>query len=608
MNVVTISGGESCQSSCAASDIASEPSSPSRPVTPQPMPPVPIQHCPYECLRADSEDSGLGPSPAKSLVNPTSPEGSISPIQFGRCEEEEEDDRSDSLLDLSPRTDNSYESEENHCSKEYITNSPEEGVHGLDSAFRHYCLPLTDCDKPAIPKSPKLSSQTDSFQFLLSTKNCLNSNQTRAEDFRLLHHSNHTMVNSSQFPSQLLNSEELGKESNSTDILSSFFDEQACRDDLESDTFCGQQLPLNSFTKAECIKNSNGLNLTTRVSPSSVDEDHHHPHSESINSDQLFVQTTHLNPKVVLIRSNFDNQSLYVEESNSRQSSYSDAANQGPLCNELNIDCTSSNCSQGSAVDSQNSSSVASGEDGACKWLNCNRTADANTTATDLVDHIRQCHVQSQPDDSKSYVCLWVGCKVYERPSCSRSWLERHVLLHGGSKPFRCIVDGCNQRFSSEVVLQRHVNSHFPQSRSNKGSDHANGRLCRRKRHKHRRRPQSHKSKDFFDDATMEHVRHNLYQLSSIEGMVLGGPPSAITFHSSVIARRIDESGKVNVLLHWEPENLVPDSWVAEGDIISNLEKTIPVSKLPREALQLPFLDALQTAGILSRPGKRKRK
>lgn len=51
----------------------------------------------------------------------------------------------------------------------------------------------------------------------------------------------------------------------------------------------------------------------------------------------------------------------------------------------------------------------------------------------------------------ENYVCLWVGCKVYARTSCSRSWLERHVLSHGGNKPFRCIVDGCGQRFSSQV-------------------------------------------------------------------------------------------------------------------------------------------------------------
>lgn len=51
----------------------------------------------------------------------------------------------------------------------------------------------------------------------------------------------------------------------------------------------------------------------------------------------------------------------------------------------------------------------------------------------------------------EQYVCLWLGCKVHGRTSCSRSWLERHVLAHAGTKPFRCIVDGCGMRFNSQV-------------------------------------------------------------------------------------------------------------------------------------------------------------
>jgi zinc finger protein AEBP2 len=85
--------------------------------------------------------------------------------------------------------------------------------------------------------------------------------------------------------------------------------------------------------------------------------------------------------------------------------------------------------------------------------------------------------------NGESFVCMWVGCKVFDKTSCSRSWLERHVCTHGGSKPFKCIVEGCGQRFSTQVnnsdiskneyliiliyfqtILQRHVNSHFNQS------------------------------------------------------------------------------------------------------------------------------------------------
>lgn len=53
---------------------------------------------------------------------------------------------------------------------------------------------------------------------------------------------------------------------------------------------------------------------------------------------------------------------------------------------------------------------------------------------------------------SETFICLWSGCKVFGRPSCSRTWLERHVLSHGGNKPYKCIVDNCGQRFGSQVM------------------------------------------------------------------------------------------------------------------------------------------------------------
>jgi zinc finger protein AEBP2 len=93
------------------------------------------------------------------------------------------------------------------------------------------------------------------------------------------------------------------------------------------------------------------------------------------------------------------------------------------------------------------------------------------------MDHIRLKHVEPQlkkaaelsqaahdrnsGKDQGKYVCLWTDCKVYNKKSSSRTWLERHVVSHAGDKPFKCIVDGCGQRFTAEGALQRHVNSHF---------------------------------------------------------------------------------------------------------------------------------------------------
>ena len=68
------------------------------------------------------------------------------------------------------------------------------------------------------------------------------------------------------------------------------------------------------------------------------------------------------------------------------------------------------------------------------------------------------------------YVCLWAGCKVRGKTSCSKSWLEKHVPTHGGKFNFACMVGGCKQRFTSQVR----------QSESNLGSNALGALLLRR--------------------------------------------------------------------------------------------------------------------------------
>lgn len=107
-----------------------------------------------------------------------------------------------------------------------------------------------------------------------------------------------------------------------------------------------------------------------------------------------------------------------------------------------------------------------------CLWQNC---PSRLTSGQSLLEHIQNDHVASQASTHPSisvwsesganadavassnscdelYSCQWEGCKVQGRTSSSRAWLERHVLLHGGHKPFRCIVDLCEQRFNSQVI------------------------------------------------------------------------------------------------------------------------------------------------------------
>ncbi|XP_035530592.1 zinc finger protein AEBP2-like [Morone saxatilis] len=54
-----------------------------------------------------------------------------------------------------------------------------------------------------------------------------------------------------------------------------------------------------------------------------------------------------------------------------------------------------------------------------------------------------------------------------------------------------------------------------------------------------------------------------------------------------VIARRTEDSGKVKVLLHWTPEDILPDVWVNESDRLQQKTKVVHLSKLPTDTAVL---------------------
>lgn len=89
---------------------------------------------------------------------------------------------------------------------------------------------------------------------------------------------------------------------------------------------------------------------------------------------------------------------------------------------------------------------------GCCYWDGCNAKCESSSN---LLDHLQTQHVNSQ---TGPFTCRWANCKVHGRESCSRKWLERHVLSHGGSKFFKCIFDKCRMRFGSQVIYSaRHL-------------------------------------------------------------------------------------------------------------------------------------------------------
>ncbi|KFM60563.1 Zinc finger protein jing, partial [Stegodyphus mimosarum] len=71
------------------------------------------------------------------------------------------------------------------------------------------------------------------------------------------------------------------------------------------------------------------------------------------------------------------------------------------------------------SCNSANQSNCSSTEIQQCNWVDCKTCVEGNA---ELVEHIRSQHVQTQMN-KESFVCLWVGCKVYNRASCSLSWL-----------------------------------------------------------------------------------------------------------------------------------------------------------------------------------------
>ncbi|XP_030282408.1 zinc finger protein aebp2-like isoform X1 [Sparus aurata] len=238
-----------------------------------------------------------------------------------------------------------------------------------------------------------------------------------------------------------------------------------------------------------------------------------------------------------------------------------------------------------------------------CCWDLCPQCFNCSP---DLAEHIRGIHVDGQRGGV--FVCLWKGCKVYNTPSTSQSWLQRHMLTHSGDKPFKCVVGGCNASFASQGGLARHVPSHFSQQSSSKMSSQAKLKeespskagLNKRKKLKNKRRcslrearagPHTHTQKarphDFFDAQTMDAIRHRAICLNLATHIESVGNGHSVVFNSTVLARRKEGSGKVKVLLHWTPEDILPDVWVNETERSQLKTKVVHLSQLPQDTAML---------------------
>ncbi|KAJ8679670.1 hypothetical protein QAD02_015457, partial [Eretmocerus hayati] len=226
-----------------------------------------------------------------------------------------------------------------------------------------------------------------------------------------------------------------------------------------------------------------------------------------------------------------------------------------------------------------------SNDSGFCRWNKCGVNLESSGA---LLEHLQTAHINTQTGGD-NFVCHWQGCKVEGKISCSRRWLERHVLSHGGNKLYLCIVDGCGNRFSSQTALERHVNGHFNQSEgtnsTSRKSTENSGKLVRRngKKLRYRRQPWSARIFDYFDPGIMEGLQHRLMGLAEIrtQGLLAETPGDAMVLTSQVIARRVELDGKVKVLLRWSPSDIEPDEWVLESEVRE--KKHVSIRKVANE-------------------------
>ncbi|XP_063707821.1 zinc finger protein jing homolog, partial [Culicoides brevitarsis] len=213
--------------------------------------------------------------------------------------------------------------------------------------------------------------------------------------------------------------------------------------------------------------------------------------------------------------------------------------------------------------------------DGVCNWDGCSEKFDNNSL---LLDHLQVQHVNPQ---TGPYSCLWSGCKVHGRKSCSRTWLERHVLPHGGSKTYKCIVDGCGMRFGSQLLLQKHVNNHFNRGEhaNNKKNAEPTSLKCIKKNGKklrYRRQPWTARRFDYFDLGMMEGLQHRLM----LAGVLSTGPRGSITFKGRPLGKRITKEGTAEVLVKWFPVNIISDEWIPAP-------KSLPIKHVEIKSLKL---------------------
>ena len=94
-----------------------------------------------------------------------------------------------------------------------------------------------------------------------------------------------------------------------------------------------------------------------------------------------------------------------------------------------------------------------------CRWSGC-KDPGPFVSVDVLVDHVHHRHL-NQFNGEEFVVCLWQGCKVYNRPFEKKDWLPQHMRRHTNERPHKCFMNGCNMSFWNVHALQNHLQLHF---------------------------------------------------------------------------------------------------------------------------------------------------
>lgn len=125
-----------------------------------------------------------------------------------------------------------------------------------------------------------------------------------------------------------------------------------------------------------------------------------------------------------------------------------------------------------------------------CQWLEC--VSPCLQPDQDMWEHIEKNHIlplkrglsgggrnaNANRKLEGKFACRWIDCKAFDRaPGRGEAeqrfaWLENHVReRHGGSRPYVCIIEGCRQRFSSNLALNAHLAAGHSSNNNNNEQD-----------------------------------------------------------------------------------------------------------------------------------------